>query len=123
MKEKLLKNIKLLDKIILILVGFFLCIPLLSSNTNVYADDGIQHIARAFGTLNSIAEDGLYPNIISSFSNNFGYSWTLFYGPFSTYGIIIVNFIIRNFIISYKIFALICLIIEQNLVQELLKLM
>ena len=112
MKEKLLKNRKLVDTIILILVGCFLCIPLLSSNTNVYADDGIQHIARAFGTLNSIAEDGLYPNIISSFSNNFGYSWNLFYGPFSTYGIIIVNFIIRNFIISYKIFALICLIIS-----------
>jgi len=56
LKEKLLKNRKLVDTIILILVGCFLCIPLLSSNTNVYADDGIQHIARAFGTLNSITE-------------------------------------------------------------------
>ncbi len=109
MKEKILKNRNLVDTIILVLVGFLLCIPLLSSNINIYADDGIQHIARAFGTLKSIIEDGLYPNVISSFSNNFGYSWNLFYGPLSTYGIIIVNFIFKNFIVSYKIFAFICL--------------
>lgn len=112
MKEKILKNRKLVDIVILILVGFLLCIPLLKSDINVYADDGIQHIARAFGTLNSIIQDGLYPNIISSFSNNFGYSWNLFYGPLSTYGIIAVNIVFRNFIVSYKIFAILCLILS-----------
>ena len=39
----------------------------------------------------SIKKDGLFPNIISSFANNFGYSWNLFYGPLSTYGIIFFN--------------------------------
>ncbi len=112
MKEKILKNRKLVDTIILILVGFLLCIPLLDSKLNVYADDGIQHISRAFGTFNTIIEDGLYTKVISSFSNNFGYSWNLFYGPLSSYGIIILNLIFKNFIVSYKIFAYICLVLS-----------
>ena len=29
--------------------------------------------------------------IIESLSNGFGYSWNLFYGPLTTYGIIIIN--------------------------------
>ncbi len=58
------------------------------------------------GTLGSIKQDGLCPNIISIFANNFGYSWNLFYGPLSTYSIIIINFLCNNFIIAYKIFVL-----------------
>ena len=45
-----------------------------SKNLNVYFDDGIQHIARAYGTITSIKEQGLFPNIISRFTNGFGYS-------------------------------------------------
>ena len=71
MKEKLLKNRKLIDVIIIILVGVLVGIPLLSKNLDVYIDDGVQHIARAYGTLESIKKDGLFPNIISSFANNF----------------------------------------------------
>lgn len=112
MKDKILKNRNLIDVIILILVGWFLCIPLLKSDLNVYYDDGIQHIARAFGTLESIKEDGLFPNIISSFSNDSGYSWNLFYGPLSTYGVIIAKFICGGFIGGYKLFAFVCLILS-----------
>ena len=50
MKDKILKNRNLIDILILVLVGLFLCIPLLNSNLDIYYDDGIQHIARAFGT-------------------------------------------------------------------------
>lgn len=112
MKEKILKNKKLIDYIILIIVGCILCIPLLKSNINVYSDDGIQHISRAFGTLLSIKQNGIFPNVIPSFANNFGYSWNLFYGPLSTYAIIFINLICNNFIIAYKIFALIALILS-----------
>lgn len=112
MKEKIIKNRKLIDAFILIIAGFIVSIPLLKSNLNIYFDDGIQHIARAFGTLNSIYENGLYPNIISSFTNNFGYSWNLFYGPLSTYGLIIVKLIFGNYIIAYKIFVYIVLVLS-----------
>lgn len=105
LKEKILKNRKFIDYIILIIITGILCIPLINSKIDVYADDGIQHIARAFGTYSSIKQDGIFPNIISSFANDFGYSWNLFYGSLSTYGIIIINFICNNYIIAYKLFA------------------
>ena len=73
MKEKIIKNRKLIDSFIIILVACFLSLPLLKSNLDVYYDDGIQHIARAYGTLESIKENGIFHNIISSFSNGFGY--------------------------------------------------
>lgn len=112
MKEKILKNKKIIDYIILVIVGLILCIPLLNSKVDVYSDDGIQHISRAFGTFASIKQNGIFPNVISSFSNNFGYSWNLFYGPLSTYAIIIINLICGNFIIAYKLFALLALILS-----------
>ena len=112
MKDKILKNRNLINILVLILVGCFLCIPFLNSNLDVYNDDGIQHIARAFGTANSILENGLLSNVISIFANNFGYSWNLFYGPLSTYGIIIAELITGNFIVAYKLFCFICLILS-----------
>ena len=99
LKEKFLKNKKTINYIILIIVGCILCIPLLNSQIDVYSDDGIQHIARAFGTWTSIKQNGVLPNVINSFTNNFGYSWNLFYGSLSTYVIIFINLIFNNFII------------------------
>lgn len=112
MKEKILKNRKLIDILILILVGCFLCIPLLNHNINVYYDDGIQHIARAFGTMNSLKEGGILKNVISSFANNFGYSWNLFYGPLSSVGIIVCKLLCSSYIGAYKLFVFICLILS-----------
>lgn len=112
MKKKIFESKKIIDYLILIIIGCILCIPLLKSNLDVYTDDGIQHIARAFGTYTSIKQNGIFPNVISSFCNNFGYSWNLFYGPLSTYGIIFINLICKNFIVAYKIFVCICLILS-----------
>lgn len=64
------------------------------------------------GTLGSIKQDGLCPNIISTFANGFGYSWNLFYGPLPIYAINIINFICNNFIIAYKLFALCALVLS-----------
>ncbi len=112
MKEKFLKNKKTINYIILIIVGCILCIPLLNSQIDVYSDDGIQHIARAFGTWTSIKQNGVLPNVINSFTNNFGYSWNLFYGSLSTYVIIFINLIFNNFIISYKLCAFLALVLS-----------
>ncbi len=48
MKDKILKNKKIIDYIIIIVVACILGIPLLNSSLDVYIDDGIQHIARAY---------------------------------------------------------------------------
>ena len=94
------------------IVTLFLCIPLFYSKLDVYRDDGIQHIARAFGTVQSMKYNALFPNVIPTFSNNFGYSWNLFYGPLSTYGIIIIRLLVRNYINAYKIFCAICMFLS-----------
>lgn len=112
MKELIQRKRKLIDILVIILVASFLGIPLLISNLNVYFDDGIQHIARAYGTFLSFREGNLFPNVISSFTNNFGYSWNLFYGPLSTYGIILAGFIIQNFVVGYKIICYIAMILS-----------
>ena len=49
---------------------------------NVYYDDGIQHIARAYATYLSIIH-GEHTEVLSNLANGFGYSWDLFYGNFS----------------------------------------
>lgn len=105
-------NRKVLDSLIIILVGCILCFRILNSNFNVYFDDGIQHIARAYGTKLGIKEDGLFPNIISSFANGFGYSWNLFYGPLSTYVLLIIDLIFNNLVNSYKLLGFIGLILS-----------
>lgn len=112
MKEIIQRKRKLIDIIVIVFIASILGAPLLISNVNVYTDDGIQHIARAYGTFLSFKEGNLFPNVISSFTNNFGYSWNLFYGPISTYVIILLNFITRNFVVAYKIICYVAMILS-----------
>lgn len=121
MKEKILKNKNLIDFLIIMFVAILIGIPLLNSKLDVYYDDGIQHIARAYGTETSIKENFLFPNVISSFSNSYGYSWNLFYGPITTYGIILIRFIVRNYIVAYKIFAFIFLFLSGYFMYKFMK--
>lgn len=101
-----------IDYFIIFLVSLILAIPMLNSKLNVYADDGIQHIARAFGTFETIKEGLFMPKIISSFTNSFGYSWNLFYGSLSTYGIILSKLLTNSWINAYKLFTYISLLLS-----------
>lgn len=112
MKELMQRKRKLIDIIVIVLVAMVLSLPLLKSNVNVYTDDGIQHIARAYGTYLSLKDGNILPNVISIFTNNFGYSWNLFYGPLSAYAVIIFGFIVRNFVVAYKIICCIAMILS-----------
>ena len=69
-----MKN-RIKDYIIILLFAGLISIPLMNSDFNIYADDGIQHIARLMGTSQSISEGQVIPVIMSGFCNNFGYSW------------------------------------------------
>ena len=113
MKEKKKTiNRNIIDIIILVIVALIASIPLFYSKLDVYIDDGIQHIARAYGTFYSLKENFLAPNVISSFANGFGYSWNLFYGPLSAYGIILFKIIVNNYIVAYKCLAYFCMFLS-----------
>lgn len=114
-------NRNIVDILIIILVGYILCWGVFSSRFDAYFDDGRQHIARAYGTKSSILEDGLFPNIISSFSNGFGYSWNLFYGPLSASGLVIVDLLFNNLVNSYKFFSFVALILSGILMHKFVK--
>ena len=110
MKEKIIAHRSIIDILIVILISTFLCLPLIG-NVDVYKDDGIQHIARAFGTSLEMKES-LFPNIISNFANGFGYSWNLFYGALTTYAITFISMLTGSFVNAYKVFVYICLLLS-----------
>ena len=111
MKEKLKKCKNFLHYAIIFVVAMVLCIPLLSKNADIYFDDGIQHIARAYSTHMSI-ENGESSKVLSNLTNGYGYSWDLFYGPLSTIGLLIIEFIVGSWINAYKLLLFICLLLS-----------
>ena len=108
MREKL-KNIKYF--LIILIAAIIISFPLLKDNINVYFDDGIQHIGRAYETYLEIQNKG-NPKILSNLTNGFGYSWDLFYGPLSTTLILITKLISGTFINSYKLVLFIGILIS-----------
>ena len=99
MKEKI-KSCKYI--IIILITALVVGIPLFWKNLDVYADDGIQHLVRGFLTSNSV-KAGENTNVLNRLANGFGYSWNLFYGPLSSFLIVLLNFITNNIIIAYKL--------------------
>lgn len=99
------------DYLILIFVATVIAIPMFTKSLNVYEESGIHNIAKAYGTYLDIEKDG-FSNVISGFSNSFGYSWNLFSGPLSLYGIILFKLICTSFISAYKLFAFVCLLLS-----------
>lgn len=108
MREKL-KNIKYF--LIILIAAIIISFPLLKDNINVYFDDGIQHIGRAYETYLEIQNKG-NSKILSNLTNGFGYSWDLFYGPLSTTLILITRLISGTFINSYKLVLFIGILIS-----------
>lgn len=98
--------------LVLLVLALIMCVPMLKNNLDIYYDDGIQHIARAFGSFEAMQKGISFGNIIPSFSNGFGYSWNVFYGAFTTIGIIVFKMLTGSYIIGYKIFAFVCLLLS-----------
>ena len=88
--------------IIILIVAIVISIPLFWKNFNYYNDDGIQHIARAFLTMENL-EKGQSTLVLPKLENGFGYSWDLFYGPLSSYVIAVIGGFFNNIVIGYKI--------------------
>lgn len=102
MKDKTKR--KIVDYAIILIFAIIISIPMLSQNFNIYVDDGIQHIARLMGTMQSIEEGQLMPVIMSNFCNEFGYSWNLFYSPITAYIPLIFRIFTNSFELMLKLF-------------------
>lgn len=100
-----MKN-RIRDYIVILIFTSIILIPLMNSNFNIYGDDGIQHIARLMGTKQSIAEEGVFSNIMSNFCNGFGYSWNIFYSPLTAYVPLIFSIFTSSFELMLKLFIL-----------------
>ena len=118
---KIFKNKNFVNILILFIVTIIICLPMVSNNLHVYYDDGIQHIARAFGTFEAIKHGSFFGNVIPTFSNNFGYSWNIFYGSFTTFGIIFFEMLTGSYITGYKIFCFVCLLLSGITMYALVK--
>ena len=91
--------------VVLLIASIFVCIPLLNQNLDISYDDGIQHIARLIGTYQSIQEKQNFPVIMSNFCNGFGYSWNIFYSPFTAFVPLIFKLLGASFVNCIKLFT------------------
>lgn len=103
-QKKIFHNENTKNILILFMITAFICIPLLNPKLNIAYDDGVQHICRLMGTMQSIQEKQSFPVIMSSFCNGFGYSWNLFYSPITAYFPLIFKLIGVSFIGCIKLF-------------------
>ncbi len=102
--KEILKKENSKNILILLFVSFLVCLPLLSKKIDISYDDGVQHITRLMGTYQSIQEGQLFPVIMSKFCNNFGYSWNLFYSPFTAYVPLLFKLLGFSFTSCIKLF-------------------
>ena len=119
MLHKIKENRIVIDFLIMFLIAFILIIPMLNKNTDIYFDDGSQHLMRAFGSYKSIIQNGT-DTIISNFANGFGYSWNLFYGPLSEYFIMIMGIFFGSFNFGFKIAILLIMFASACMMYKLI---
>lgn len=114
MAKKLLNLLNKLKYVILIIaVAMLVSIPLLSKNLDVYYDDGVQHICRAYSTYLSM-KNGENTTVLSNLANGYGYSWNLFYGPLSVVAMLICKLVTTSFVNSYKLVLFLGLLLSRN---------
>ncbi len=85
--HKLKENRIVVDMAIIFCVACVLSLSNFHGNIDIYFDDGCQHLLRGYGAYQAICNRE-NTKVISDFANGFGYSWDLFYGPFSEYCLI-----------------------------------
>ena len=112
---------KLIDYIIILVFALVISIPLMSTDFNIYGDDGIQHIARLMGTYQTITEGEFPPVIMSNFCNGFGYSWNIFYSPFTAYLPLIFSIFTNSFELMLKLFIILVAFLSGVAMYEFVK--
>lgn len=96
------ENRTIMDVMSIFVIALFLSIPIFHQNNDIYFDDGSQHLMRAYHTYQSMIQNKS-GNVISNFTNGFGYSWNLFYGPLSAWLIMTLGILVTSFNLGFKI--------------------
>lgn len=112
---------KIRDYIVIFVISIIISVPLLSSKFDIYADDGIQHIARLMGTYQTITEGEFPPVIMSNFCNEFGYSWNIFYSPLTAFVPLIFSLITNSFELILKLFMILVTFLSGIAMYEFVK--
>ena len=112
---------KISDYIVIFVISIIISVPLLSSKFDIYADDGIQHIARLMGTYQTITEGEFPPVIMSDFCNEFGYSWNIFYSPLTAFVPLIFSLITNSFELILKLFMILVTFLSGIAMYEFVK--
>lgn len=102
MLHKIKENRKLVDCVFLLVVALMVSITMFQAKNDLYFDDGSQHLMRAYYSAQSILQNG-EETVIPVFTNGFGYSWNLFYGPLSSDLIMALGVIFGNFNLGFKL--------------------
>lgn len=105
-----IKNKK--EYIYILLASLIVCIPLFTKGFNIFRDDGIQHVCRLIRTEQTLKTGQFLPMIMSNFCNNFGYSWNLFYSPFTAYFPLLFRIFNFTYVNSLKFFEFFTVIIS-----------
>lgn len=88
--HRLKENRVMVDIAVIFCVACVLSLPNFRPNTDIYFDDGCQHLMRGYGVYQAITNKE-NTKVISHFAKGFGYSWDLFYGPLSEYCLIVMR--------------------------------
>lgn len=92
--------------VILLILAIIVCIPLFFKNYNITKDDGIQHIYRLIGTMDSLKDGQQIPLIMPKLANNFGYSWSIFYSPLTAFLPLVFRLVTSSYVVMLKLFML-----------------
>jgi len=109
--QKLKENRLITDIVIILISTTILLVANFNKSTDIYYDDGSQHLMRAFGSYQTLLEHKNI-NVISNFTNGFGYSWDLFYGPLSEYLQIVLGIIFKSFNLGFKMLIFIIMFLS-----------
>ena len=121
MKKFLKEHKKLFEILFIVIIALLISGQLFDHQTYIMGDDGVQHIARVYGLKESLKYNKIFPNVITSYINNFGYSWNLFYGPLSAIAMVVLDLFINNLNTSYRVLSCLCLMLSGLAMYKLLK--
>lgn len=100
--EEILSNAKNVFWI-LCTVSLIVCSPIFVPGVFI-GHDSLFHFARIAGTETALADGQIPPLVSPNLCNGFGYAWNAFYSPLSAYLPVIVNFFIKDFSVSFKLY-------------------
>lgn len=108
---KQIKENKWIHYIIIIIIGVILSMPLSQIQIRE-THDGVLHMLRLIGTVDTLKIGQFPPLINQNYCNGSGYSMNLFYPPLVTYLPLLIKLFTSSYTVTLKIFGGICIVLS-----------